>query len=168
MGESKSPAFTAWRWRIMQNSIAYFPLFHKRCADFLQLFSVCCLPHFAAVWVGFGFSSMFTGPCVPQGAQDSYCKGSSMFCKRQYFLLRFWYTGCDFGKNTVRRGHKIHIEKVKNLFFPDFCRHKLIIFGMERLYFLLRFWYTGCDKNAKLKKLRRCPGWHVPGRGILP
>lgn len=133
-GGVKVPCLTAWRWRIMQNSIAYFPLFHKRCAAFLQLFlcAVCrtCgglgrFLGFAAGALRFPYPSMFLrkasfAGCVfqkhsPQGAQDSYCKGEIYF-------------------------------------FPDFSYYFL-----KRLYFLLRFWYTGCDKN-KLKKLRRCPG----------
>ena len=128
-GGVKVPCLTAWRWRIMQNSIAYFPLFHKRCAAFLQLFSVRCLPHLRRFESFFGLCGRDL-PCFyerqvlrdaffkkhsPQGAQDSYCKGEIYF-------------------------------------FPDFSYYFL-----KRLYFLLRFWYTGCDKN-KLKKLRRCPG----------
>ena len=84
---------------------------------------------FAAVWVGFW--ALRPGSCVfhilpcfyerqvlqdaffkkhsPQGAQDSYCKGeiyffpdfSYYFLKRLYFLLRFWYTGCD--KNKLKK-----------------------------------------------------------------
>ena len=83
----------------------------------------------AAVWVGFW--ALRPGSCVfhilpcfyerqvlrdaffkkhsPQGAQDSYCKGeiyffpdfSYYFLKRLYFLLRFWYTGCD--KNKLKK-----------------------------------------------------------------
>ena len=45
----------------------------------------------------------------PAGAQDSSCKGeiyffldfSYYFLKRLYFLLRFWYTGCD--KNKLKK-----------------------------------------------------------------
>ena len=133
-GGVKVPCLTAWRWRIMQNSIAYFPLFHKRCAAFLQLFlcAVCRICGglgqflgFAAGILRFPYSSMFYERQVlrdaffkkhsPQGAQDSYCKGEIYF-------------------------------------FPDFSYYFL-----KRLYFLLQFWYTGCDKN-RLKKLCRCPG----------
>ena len=67
-GGVKVPCLTAWRWRIMQNSIAYFPLFHKRCAAFLQLFlcAVCrtCgglgrFLGFAAGALRFPYPSMF-------------------------------------------------------------------------------------------------------------
>jgi len=119
----------------MQNSIAYFPLFHKRCAAFLQLFSVRCLPHLRR------FGSVF-GLC---GRGPAFSISFHVFTKGKFCGMRF-------SKNTVRRGHKIHIAKVRFIFFPDFSYYFL-----KRLYFLLRFWYTGCDKN-KLKKLRRCPG----------
>ena len=92
-------------------------------------FSVRCLPHLRRFGSVFGLCGR--GPAFsisfhffyerqvlrdaffkkhsPQGAQDSYCKGeiyffpdfSYYFLKRLYFLLRFWYTGCD--KNKLKK-----------------------------------------------------------------
>ena len=112
-GGVKVPCLTAWRWRIMQNSIAYFPLFHKRCAAFLQLFSVRCLPHLRR------FGSVF-GLC---GRGPAFSISFHVFTKGKFCGMRF-------SKNTVRRGHKIHIAKVKFIFFLIF----LIIFSKDCIF----------------------------------
>ena len=112
-GGVKVPCLTAWRWRIMQNSIAYFPLFHKRCAAFLQLFSVRCLPHLRR------FESFF-GLC---GRDPAFSISFHVFTKGKFCGMRF-------SKNTVRRGHKIHIAKVKFIFFLIF----LIIFSKDCIF----------------------------------
>ena len=127
-GGVKVPCLTAWRWRIMRDSIAYFPPFHKGCAAFLRLFSVrvrCICGVFCRFWglaaglLRFPYPAMFlrkvsfAGGVFQKtqsaGAQNSSCKGeiyffhifSYYFCKRLYFLLRFWYTGCD--KNRLKK-----------------------------------------------------------------
>ena len=98
-GGVKVPCLTAWRWRIMQNSIAYFPPFHKRCAAFFAAFSMRCLLHLrrfsslAAEVLRFPHPSLFLqtvsfAGCVFQkapsaGAQNSSCKG------KIYFFLIF-------------------------------------------------------------------------------
>lgn len=107
-------------------------------------FSVRCLPHLRR------FGSVF-GLC---GRGPAFSISFHVFTKGKFCGMRF-------SKNTVRRGHKIHIAKVRFIFFPDFSYYFL-----KRLYFLLRFWYTGCDKN-KLKKLCRCPGC-PPGGAVSP
>ena len=79
----------------------------------------CRFLGFAAGVLRFPYPAMFLrkvsfAGCVfqktqPAGAQDSSCKGeiyffldfSYYFLKRLYFLLRFWYTGCD--KNKLKK-----------------------------------------------------------------
>lgn len=130
-GGVKVPCLTAWRWRIMQNSITYFPLFHKRCAAFLQLFS-------ARRPLGLG---RFSG----------FAAGILRFPYPAIFLRKVSFAGCVFQK-TQPAGAQDSSCKGEIYFFLDFSYYFL-----KRLYFLLRFWYTGCDKN-KLKKLLLRPG----------
>ena len=128
MGESKSPALPLGDGASCKTVKHIFRCSTRGAPHFCSFF--CALPAaLAAVWVGFW--ALRPGPCVfhilpcfyerqvlrdaffkkhsPQGAQDSYCKGeiyffpdfSYYFLKRLYFLLRFWYTGCD--KNKLKK-----------------------------------------------------------------
>lgn len=104
------------------NIFSAFP--QEVCRVFLRatrcLRSVFCrFSGFAAGILRFPYPAMFLrkvsfAGCVfqktqPAGAQDSSCKGeiyffldfSYYFLKRLYFLLRFWYTGCD--KNKLKK-----------------------------------------------------------------
>ena len=134
-GGVKVPCLTAWRWRIMKNSIAYFPPFHKRCAAFLQLFFCVSPAAFAALFVGF----------------RALRQGFLQFPYPAMFLRKLSFAGCVFQK-IQPAGLKNSSCKGKIYFFLDFS-----CYFLQRLYFLLRFWYTGCDKN-RLKKLLRRPG----------
>ena len=85
-GGVKVPCLTAWRWRIMQDSITYFPLFHKRCAAFLPLFSVRCLLHLRRFESFFGFAAkvlLFPYPAM--------------------FLRKVSFAGCFFQKAQSTR-----------------------------------------------------------------
>ena len=85
-GGVKVPCLTAWRWRIMQDSITYFPLFHKRCAAFLPLFSVRCLLHLRRFESFFGFAAkvlLFPYPAM--------------------FLRKVSFAGCVFQKAQSTR-----------------------------------------------------------------
>ena len=85
-GGVKVPCLTAWRWRIMQDSITYFPFFHKRCAAFLPLFSVRCLLHLRRFESFFGFAAkvlLFPYPAM--------------------FLRKVSFAGCVFQKAQSTR-----------------------------------------------------------------
>ena len=93
-GGVKVPCLTAWRWRIMQNSITYFPLFHKRCAAFLQLFSARRPLHLGR------FGSFF-GLC---GRDFAFSISCHVFTKGKFCGMRF-------SKNTVRRGVRFILQR---------------------------------------------------------
>lgn len=76
-------------------------------------FSVRCLPHLRR------FGSVF-GLC---GRGPAFSISFHVFTKGKFCGMRF-------SKNTVRRGHKIHIAKVKFIFFLIF----LIIFSKDCIF----------------------------------
>ena len=76
-------------------------------------FSVRCLPHLRR------FGSVF-GLC---GRDPAFSISFHVFTKGKFCGMRF-------SKNTVRRGHKIHIAKVKFIFFLIF----LIIFSKDCIF----------------------------------
>ena len=76
-------------------------------------FSVRCLPHLRR------FGSVF-GLC---GRAPAFSIFFHVFTKGKF-------CGTRFSKNTVRRGHKIHIAKVKFIFFLIF----LIIFSKDCIF----------------------------------
>ena len=93
-GGVKVPCLTAWRWRIMQNSIAYFPLFHKRCAAFLQLF-LC------AVCRTCGVLGRFLG----------FAAGPLRFPYSSMFLRKASFAGCVFQKTQSAGGTRFILQR---------------------------------------------------------
>ena len=82
---------------------------HRIFAAFFRALSAA----FAAVWVGFGLC----------GRDPAFSISFHVFTKGKFCGMRF-------SKNTVRRGHKIHIAKVKFIFFLIF----LIIFSKDCIF----------------------------------
>ena len=138
-GGVKVPCLTAWRWRIMKDSIAYFLPFHKRCATFLQLFSPSSFAAVAAVRPGF------------RDLPQSICFFLFLPC----FLRKASFSGSPFQKALSAQA-KNPSYKGEIYFF-----HKFSYYFCQRLYFLLQFWYTGCDKNRlkNFSAVRAAPGW---------
>ena len=104
-GGVKVPCLTAWRWRIVQLSIAYFLPFHKRHLAFLHLFScsvgcICgcfCIFHFLPCFFKRQVlkNVIFKKYCL-SGCKTHLAEVNNIFFSQNlYFLLRFWYTGCD-------------------------------------------------------------------------
>ena len=93
-GGVKVPCLTAWRWRIMQNSIAYFPLFHKRCAAFLQLFlcAVCRI-------------------CGGLGRFLGFAAGALRFPYPSMFLRKASFAGCVFQKTQSAGGTRFILQR---------------------------------------------------------
>ena len=115
-GGVKVPCLTAWRWRTGKNQysrisfICQAKAFCRVCAKcfsavpqevrrIFAAFSVCCLPHLRR------FGSVF-GLC---GRDPAFSIFFHVFTKGKFCGMRF-------SKNTVRRGHKIHIAKVRFIF----------------------------------------------------
>ena len=113
-GGVKVPCLTAWRWRIMQNSIAYFPLFHKRCATFLQLF-LCAVCRTCG---GFG---RFLG----------FVAGILRFPYSSMFLRKVSFAGCVFQKTQSAGGTRFILQRW-NLFFSWF----FLLFSQKTVFFV--------------------------------
>ena len=93
-GGVKVPCLTAWRWRIMQNSIAYFPLFHKRCAAFLQLF-LCAVCR----------------TCGGLGRFLGFAAGALRFPYPSMFLRKASFAGCVFQKTQSAGGTRFILQR---------------------------------------------------------
>lgn len=93
-GGVKVPCLTAWRWRIMQNSIAYFPLFHKRCAAFLQLF-LCAVCR----------------TCGGLGRFLGFAAGTLRFPYPSMFLRKASFAGCVFQKTQSAGGTRFILQR---------------------------------------------------------
>ncbi len=90
----KVPCLTAWRWRIMQNSIAYFPLFHKRCAAFLRLF-LCAVCR----------------TCGGLGRFLGFAAGTLRFPYPSMFLRKASFAGCVFQKTQSAGGTRFILQR---------------------------------------------------------
>lgn len=93
-GGVKVPCLTAWRWRIMQNSIAYFPLFHKRCAAFLRLF-LCAVCR----------------TCGGLGRFLGFAAGTLRFPYPSMFLRKASFAGCVFQKTQSAGGTRFILQR---------------------------------------------------------